>query len=146
MAQASGVGKKGRYLELKRILEEQRRDIAGKVRQGLRESREESARQRAQGVTEPVHNADADVQEDIVLALIEMKSETLNKINEALRRLDEGTYGNCDNCGDGIAEKRLRALPFAVSCKDCEEAREDAERRERTRSRGYGSLFVDRSP
>ena len=60
-----------------------------------------------------------------------MKSETLNKINEALRRLEEGTYGNCFECGDEIAEARLRALPFAVRCKDCEEARETAEQRER---------------
>ena len=58
-----------------------------------------------------------------------MKAETLNKINEALRRLDEGTYGNCFECGDEIAQPRLRALPFAVRCKDCEEAREVAEKR-----------------
>ena len=46
-------------------------------------------------------------------------------------RLEEGTYGDCFECGDEISEPRLRALPFAVRCKDCEEARETAEQRER---------------
>ena len=47
-------------------------------------------------------------------------------------RLEEGNYGYCFECGDEIAEQRLRALPFAVRCKDCEEAREVAEQRERS--------------
>ena len=63
-----------------------------------------------------------------------MKSETLNKINEALGRLEGNTYGDCFECGDEIAEPRLRALPFAVRCKDCEEARESAEQRARVLS------------
>ena len=67
--------------------------------------------------------SEADIQDDIEFALIQMKSETLHKIEEALARLEEGTYGNCFECGDEISERRLRALPFAVRCKDCEEAR-----------------------
>jgi DnaK suppressor protein len=76
-----------------------------------------------------------------------MKSETLTKINEALQRLEEGTYGNCFECGDEISEARLRALPFAVRCKDCEEARETAERRARVvaQRRGSSALFFDMS-
>ena len=70
-----------------------------------------------------------------------MKTETLHKIEEALSRLEEGTYGNCFECGDEISERRLRALPFAVRCKDCEEAREIAEQRERTTRRGSGFLI-----
>ena len=74
-----------------------------------------------------------------------MKAETLNKINEALARLEEGRYGMCFECGDEIAEARLRALPFAVRCKDCEEAREIAAQRERSMAqrRGTSSLFYD---
>jgi DnaK suppressor protein len=76
-----------------------------------------------------------------------MKSETLHKIEEALARLEEGTYGNCFECGDEIAQPRLRALPFAVRCKDCEEARETAEQRERqmAQKRGSSTLFFDMS-
>jgi DnaK suppressor protein len=76
-----------------------------------------------------------------------MKSETLNKVDAALRRLEDGTYGDCFECGEEIAEARLRALPFAVRCKDCEEARETAERRERVaaQKRGSSALFYDMS-
>jgi DnaK suppressor protein len=66
-------------------------------------------------------------------------------VDAALRRLEEGTYGDCFECGEEIAEARLRALPFAVRCKDCEEARETAERRERMQAqkRGSSALFYD---
>ena len=66
-------------------------------------------------------SSEIDIQDDIGFALIQMKAETLNKIDTALRRLREGTYGDCFECGGQIAEARLRALPFAVRCKDCEE-------------------------
>ena len=96
-------------------------------------------------VLDAVESSEADIQEDIEFALIQMKSETLNKINDALVRLEQGNYGNCFECGEEIAEKRLRALPFAVRCKDCEEAREVAEQRERQLAarRGTSSLFLD---
>ena len=60
-------------------------------------------------------------------------------------RLEQGDYGYCFDCGEEIAEKRLRALPFAVRCKDCEEAREVAEQRQRqlVARRGASSLFLD---
>ncbi|MCK7478270.1 MAG: TraR/DksA C4-type zinc finger protein [Candidatus Moduliflexus flocculans] len=45
-----------------------------------------------------------------------MKAETLNKVNEALVAPRRGAYGNCFECGDEIAQQRLRALPFAVRC------------------------------
>ena len=92
-------------------------------------------------------SCEVDIQEEIGFALIEMKAETLNKIDAALRRLAEGTYGACFECGDEIAKARLGALPFAVRCKDCEEARETAEQRERSMAQGRGASvpFYDRS-
>ena len=48
---------------------------------------------------------------------------------QALSRLGEGAYGYCLECGEEIPERRLRALPFAIQCKDCEEALEVAEER-----------------
>ncbi|HEY4671529.1 MAG TPA: TraR/DksA family transcriptional regulator, partial [Gemmatimonadaceae bacterium] len=82
---------------------------------------------------------------DIEFALIQMKSETLTKVNDALTRLEHGNYGYCFECGEEISERRLRALPFAVRCKDCEEAREIAQQRERVMAqrRGAASLFLD---
>jgi DnaK suppressor protein len=91
-------------------------------------------------------SSEVDIQEDIEFALIQMKAETVHKIDVALRRLNEDTYGVCFECGDEIAERRLRALPFAVRCKDCEEAHETAEHRERLAARrGSSPLLVEMS-
>jgi len=139
------AGKTSRYTELKKMLEERRRELLSAVQGKIRDVRAEGNRER--DVLDQGESSEVDIQEDIEFALIQMKSETLNKINEALRRLDEGTYGNCFECGDEIAEPRLRALPFAVRCKDCEETRENAELRERALARKSGSsaLFFDMS-
>ena len=51
---------------------------------------------------------------DLEFAPIQMKAETLDQINQALSRLDEGAYGYCLECGEEIPELRLRALPFAI--------------------------------
>jgi DnaK suppressor protein len=120
-----------RYAELKGILEDRRREILSEVQGRMRDVRAEAASGDGQGVLDTAETSEADIQDDIEFALIQMKSETLHKIEEALVRLEDGTYGNCFECGDEVSERRLRALPFAVRCKNCEEARESAERRER---------------
>src|SRR5687767_13909947 len=125
---------KNRYNELKKMLEERRRELLSEVQGRMRD------------VLDQGESSEVDIQEDIEFALIQMKSETLTKIDAALRRLEEGTYGDCFECGDQISEARLRALPFAVRCKDCEEARETAEQRERALAkRGSSGLFFDMS-
>jgi len=68
-----------------------------------------------------VEDADDDGRQGLDLTLLEMRSSTLTAIDEALRRLDAGRYGFCHECDRPIAERRLRALPFAVRCRECEE-------------------------
>ncbi len=135
----------GRYDELKGILEERRREIMSEVQGRMRDVRAEGAGSTVQGVLDAAESSEADIQDEIEFALIQMKAETLNRIEEALRRLEEGTYGYCFECGEEINEKRLRALPFAVRCKDCEEAREVKQQRDRlmAQRRGAASLFID---
>ena len=135
----------GRYDELKAILEERRREIMSEVQGRMRDVRAEGAGSAVQGVLDAAESSELDIQDEIEFALIQMKAETLNKIDEALRRLEEGTYGYCFECGEEISEKRLRALPFAVRCKDCEEAREVKVQRDRlmAQRRGAASLFID---
>jgi RNA polymerase-binding transcription factor len=130
---ATAEAPRTRYSDLKQMLTERRREIQAEVQGKMNE------------VLDAVESAEADIQEDLELALVQMKSETLNKIIDALARLETGNYGNCFDCGEEIAEKRLRALPFAVRCKDCEQARENAEQRERQLQarRGASSLFLD---
>jgi DnaK suppressor protein len=136
---------RSRYVELKKMLDDRRREIQAEVKGKMRGVREEGAwGGKLNEVLDAVESTEADIQEELEFALIQMKSETLNKINDAVLRLEHGDYGNCFDCGDEIAEKRLRALPFAVRCKDCEEARENAERRRQTAARrGASSLFMD---
>jgi DnaK suppressor protein len=131
-----------RYAELKHILEERRREILNEVQEKMRDVRAEGASGDGQGVLDAAETSEADIQDDIEFALIQMKSETLHKIEEALARHAEGTYGYCFECGDEISERRLRALPFAVRCKDCEEAREVAEQRQRTLAQRRSSGFL----
>ena len=137
---------RSRYAELKQMLDARRREIQAEVQGKMRDVREEGTwGGKLNEVLDAVESSEADIQEDIEFALIQMKSETLNKINDALVRLEHGNYGYCFDCAEEIAEKRLRALPFAVRCKDCEEAREVAEQRQRqlTARRGASSLFLD---
>jgi DnaK suppressor protein len=138
----AAAGKTNRYNELKKMLEDRRRELMNAVQDKMRDVRSSEGKDRE--VLDQGESSEVDIQEDIEFALIQMKSETLNKIDAALRRLDENTYGNCFECGDEISEARLRALPFAVRCKDCEEAREVAQQRERMiQRRGAASLFID---
>jgi len=134
------------YTDLKQMLQARRREIQAEVQGKMRGVREEGTwGGKLNEVLDAVESAEADIQEDLEFALVQMKSETLNKINDALARLEQGDYGYCFDCGEEIAEKRLRALPFAVRCKDCEEARETAEQRERQLAarRGGSSIFLD---
>ena len=54
----------------------------------------------------------------------ENSEHVLAAIDAALKRIDEGTYGICTNCGRQIAEERLEALPWATLCIDCQRDRE----------------------
>jgi RNA polymerase-binding transcription factor len=119
MAKSKGVTDQERHQVLKSMLEDRRREIQDKLR-SLRE-------------TLPVESAtvkDAEEQsvDDFVremdFALMQMKAESLGKIDEAIRRLESGVYGACAECGAEIAEARLKALPFATLCVSCQEREE----------------------
>ena len=134
------AAKTSRYNELRKMLEDRRRELVNAVQDKIRDVRADGNKER--DVLDQGESSEVDIQEDIEFALIQMKSETLNKIDAALRRLEEGSYGDCFECGEEISEARLRALPFAVRCKECEEARETAEQRERMLARKGSSAFL----
>ena len=136
-ARTAVSAKTTRYNELKKMLVNRRRELMAEVQGRMRDVRADGNKDR--DVLDQGESSEVDIQEDIELALIQMKSETLNKIDAALRRLEDGSCGDCFECGDEISEARLRALPFAVRCKECEEARETAELRERMAQRKGGS-------
>jgi len=108
-----------RYDVLKRMLEERRGEIHDKLR-SIRETRPADADQ----VKDAEEQSVDDLVREVDFALMQMKSETLAKIDEAMRRLEHGSYGVCADCGAEIAAARLEALPFATVCRDCQEQRE----------------------
>ena len=55
-------------------------------------------------------------------AVLEVSSTAVRGIESALRRLKQGAYGRCADCGERIAAARLRVLPFAERCRDCQSA------------------------
>jgi DnaK suppressor protein len=58
----------------------------------------------------------------------------LKKIDTALQKMEDGTYGECENCGEQIAVARLMARPVAQLCIDCKTAQENEERKYTDRS------------
>lgn len=137
------ASKANRFNQLKANLESRRSDLVQELRDKIRAVRHDGNPHR--DVLDDAEGSDVDTQDDIGFALMQMKTETLTQIDTALRRLEEGDYGNCFECGNEIAEARLRALPFAIRCRDCEQSREAADDRERFMElrRGFPALFVD---
>jgi DnaK suppressor protein len=135
--QSNAAAKARRGHELTKILEDRRRELVQDVHGRIRDARAEGSKERE--VLDQGESSDVDIQDEIEFALIQMKAETLKKIDAALRRLEEGAYGDCSQCGGEIAQARLRALPFAVRCRNCEEVHETAEQRERVMAQRRGA-------
>ena len=128
-----------RDTELRAMLTERLRLLQDDVQGRIREGRSD----RPTDVGDMVEYSDAATQSDIELALLQMRAEALVRVEEALARLDSGQYGTCFACGEDIAEPRLRALPFAVRCRACEEKRERTNGRARVQSVASLMLFAD---
>ena len=130
-----------RERDLRQMLDQRRREMEVDVRTRVRGARTD----RVSGVCDELDQSDAARQEDMDFVLIQMKAETLARVDEALARLDTGSYGCCEACGGEISEKRLRALPFAERCTDCESKHEEGQGRARqqTQRRDHLSLFPD---
>src|SRR5688572_11172554 len=116
--------------DIRRMLVERRRELLNEIHCRVRDVREERSSNQHH-TTHPGEALEADPEDDLAFALIQMKGEMLERINEAVRQIDEGAYGYCVDCSELIAPSRLWAMPFAVRCRDCEETREHAEHRER---------------
>ena len=130
-----------READLREMLRERRRAIQEEVQSRIRDGRAD----RTIGVRDDLEHSDEDSQGDIELALLQMRADTLTRVDEALVRLEAGKYGTCAECEGEISERRLRALPFAVRCQACEERREQDQGRARNvaqRRTGF-SLFSD---
>lgn len=67
----------------------------------------------------PIHSADvaaSEYDEEVVVGLLENESQLLTEVNDALERIERGTFGRCEECRQQILRKRLKALPYARYC------------------------------
>lgn len=73
-----------------------------------------------------------DISEDLSLRRLDSHRQLLRDIDECLRKIQEGTYGFCEECGEEISQKRLNVIPTATLCIDCKENKEKMEALEQT--------------
>lgn len=70
---------------------------------------------------DPVDLAVRNYSKNVMLAVSENESRQLVLVDEALLRVEDEEYGNCQNCEKSINQKRLAAIPWARYCLDCQE-------------------------
>lgn len=102
--------------KFKQLLLEKREEIVGGVRQ-IRASSQEMGQDGIQDMADEASNL---YNTQILMSLNENQRKILREVDEALDRIEEGTYGICDNCEKTIALKRLQIKPFAKYCVQCQ--------------------------
>jgi DnaK suppressor protein len=78
---------------------------------------------------DPMDQASNGFDRDFLLRLRDRERKLMIKIKEALERIENGTFGICEECGEKISEKRLRARPMATLCIDCKHEQEASEKK-----------------
>ena len=106
-----------RAVRLRHMFESMRGRLLAEIATKLRETRDET---RDENSGDMLDRGERFHEEDLQYTLLGMKTETIQRIDEALDRLAEGEYGLCAECGDEISEQRLAAMPFAVRCCECQ--------------------------
>jgi len=101
------------------ILIQKKRELSG-----TRLNREEIAIKQVPDVIDDVQNT---TEREFALGSINRHWQTLRAIEQALQRLEEGSFGACAECDRQIPPKRLHAVPWAALCLSCQEAKDAAE-------------------
>ena len=120
-----------REAELRKELLRQRSLILGEAKKEIGKIISGENRQIVETALDDGDWSVVDLSEDISLKQLSTHRENLTKIDEALRKLREGTYGICEECGEEIDIERLKVMPFAIYCKEDQERREILEAMER---------------
>ena len=108
------------FQALRERLQNQRAEILDMYKQDLRAG-QESADDGTEDIVDRANNA---YNRELMFSLSDNERATLLQIENALRRMDEGSYGRCANCGQTINVLRLEAVPWARFCIDCQELAE----------------------
>ena len=118
---------KDRMNELKNALLKKREEIVREAKEEIAKYVSGDARQLVDTAVDEGDWATVDISEDVNLMRLDAHRKLLINIDEALRKIREGTYGTCEDCGEEISEKRLGVMPTATLCISCQENKEQLE-------------------
>jgi DnaK suppressor protein len=124
-----------RHATLKKILIEKREALIQEIKQQLGQSVTDEQARRLEAAMDSGDQALVDFEREMGISLQEMRTRERKLIDEALDSLEQGTYGECADCGEEISEKRLHALPFARLCVECQSKNELLEKIARSEQR-----------
>jgi DnaK suppressor protein len=91
----------------------------------------------------PVDKTAAEGALNTLFAVGEDKTAELKLIDEALKKIKEGTFGDCELCGQGISIKRLEAVPFAKLCVKCQKNEEKRQQMQRQSTWQFNEIEED---
>jgi len=80
---------------------------------------------------DPTDRASHETDRNFVLRVKDRERKLVAKVKEAIERIDDGTYGICELCGEQISEKRLEARPVTTFCIECKKEEEELEKQRR---------------
>jgi len=118
---------KDRLLDLKKALISKKVNILKEVKEEISKYVSGENKQLVDTANDEGDWAQIDISEDLSLQRLSAHRKLMYNIDEAIRKIEEGTYGICEDCGEEISEKRLLVLPAATLCVDCQENKEQAE-------------------
>ena len=104
-------------------LEAKKQEILDDVGKTLTEMTDQTT-----NIPDPNDRATVESGRSFELRIRDRERKLLSKIDEALIRIDEGTFGECEGCGEDIGLKRLEARPVTTLCIDCKTAQETQEK------------------
>jgi DnaK suppressor protein len=104
----------------RKLLEEKKRGLSKELAK-TRDAEEETTEEATQDIAD---KAVSSYTREFLYSLSDADRNTLMQIDQALGRIEEGTFGTCVNCGSPMAEKRLNAVPWTPYCIDCQELAE----------------------
>lgn len=79
------------------------------------------------GARDLADKASSSYTKELMFSMSNADRQLLQVMDDALARLDNGDYGECQNCGERIGKKRLEAVPWAILCISCKELEEQEE-------------------
>ena len=113
---------------LRKDLEKRRAALVRTLQTNMRSTRDRLTGDRAEAAKDPYGSASVAHDDELAAITVDRIAHDLQRIDNALADLDAGRYGTCAECGTQIAPKRLKALPFATRCIECQAASERFER------------------